>query len=304
MKACKFLVSCFFLLILTTVTATASGISCLNTVDKDCHYTAINKGDDIYIYSSKHSVPVFSIPEFESSVETLSFLKKDKKYWLIKETSNSNKSKEVLSFNDELNEVEYFYLTSDIDIKKSNKYWYGIYCFLSNASISDSATSPFEWAFANVCQKHPETQSQYKYVGNDLFFSVDSIVDGEIGKMQLIALNAKDNDNVNITNFGCLVNCPSAKRFTGKINDKYVIKMFLNIDKGMIDGYYYYDKTGVIIPVKGMVKNKRITLNVDGLVGETKETFVGILDNNKVNGVWNNKLSNAKHPFVLYQSLY
>lgn len=302
MKACKSLTGCIFLLFLTQ--ANASDISCLNTLNKACNYTAKNKGDDIYIYSSKQPTAVFSIPETETSVEIFSFLKKDKKYLLIKETSNSNKAKEILSFNDELNEFEYLYLTSDVDIKQSNKYWHGIYCFLSNASISDSAKSPFEWAFANVCKKHSESQGQFKYVGSDLFFSVDSIIDGNISKMHLIALNAKESDNVNISNFACLENCPSVNRFTGKINDKYVIKMFLNLEEGNINGSYYYDKTREIIPIKGVMKNKEITLSVEGPKGGVKEVFVGKLDNNKIHGVWNNKQSDASYPFVLYRSLY
>ncbi|EBR3179956.1 hypothetical protein JMC21_004668 [Salmonella enterica] len=135
------------------------------------------------------------------------------------------------------------------------------------------------------------------------FFSIDSVINGEMGKMQLVALNAKDNDNVNISNFGCLENCSSVSEFTGKINNKYVVKMSLNLGEGMIEGHYYYDKIRVLIPIKGIKNDKEIILKVEGKDGKIKEIFDGIFDVNKIQGVWDNKLNNTKYPFVLYSAL-
>ncbi len=301
MKVYKYVIVCVFLSFIAP--AIADSVSCMDSIDKDCDFIAKSKGDDIYIYKSKQSKPVFGIPETASSVEAVSFLKKKNKYILIKETSNSNRTKEILSFDDKLNEFKYFYLTSEIDFNQNNKYWHGIYCFLSNASISSYASSPLKWAFDNVCKKRSETQSEYKYVGTDLFFSIDSVINGEMGKMQLVALNAKDNDNVNISNFGCLENCSSVSEFTGKINNKYVVKMSLNLGEGMIEGHYYYDKIRVLIPIKGIKNDKEIILKVEWKDGKIKEIFDGIFDGNKIQGVWDNKLNNTKYPFVLYSAL-
>ncbi|HGJ4480543.1 TPA: hypothetical protein ACJGPC_004685, partial [Salmonella enterica subsp. diarizonae] len=88
MKVYKYVIVCVFLSFIAP--AIADSVSCMDSIDKDCDFIAKSKGDDIYIYKSKQSKPVFGIPETASSVEAVSFLKKKNKYILIKETSNSN----------------------------------------------------------------------------------------------------------------------------------------------------------------------------------------------------------------------
>lgn len=301
MKLYKYLFLCAFVSFIAP--AIADSISCMDSINKGCDFIAKSKGEDIYIYKSNQVKSIFAVPEKESSVEVISFLKKNNKYILIKETSNSNKTKEILSFSGDLSSFKYIYLTSAIDFNQNSRYWHGIYCFSSNASILNRVTSPFEWGYDNLCEKRAETQSEYNYVGNDLFFSIDSVIDGEMGKMKFVALNAKDNDNVNISNFGCLENCFSVIEFTGKINNKYVINMSLNISERVIEGYYYYDKIRTFIPIKGIKNDNKITLNVEGYDGEIKEIFKGVYDGSKINGVWDNKLNNTKYPFVLYSAI-
>ncbi|WP_139308874.1 hypothetical protein [Pantoea sp. 1.19] len=302
MKAFKCIVGLFFLSLITPTITIASGLSCMETSDKKCDFIAKTKGNDIYIYVAEKNTLIFSIPEIESAVETIDFLKKGSKYMLIREVSNSNKTKEVLSFNSKLNDFSYLYLTSDIDFNQNEKYWHGIYCESSNISISESVTSPFEWAFVKICKKHSETHSEYKYVGSDLYFSLDSVLNGVVGKMQLIALNAKDSDNMNIANFGCLENCPSYEKFTGKIDNKYVIKMSLNIDEGRVEGSYYYDRVKKNIPLIGRINKNKIILNVKGRDGEIEEVFSGVVDGNIIGGTWNKK-NNTLYNFIIYRSL-
>lgn len=301
MKVFNFVVSCIVLPFIAP--AVADGTTCMNTNDKNCGFFAKSKGNDIYIYTSEQSNPIFTVPETESSVETISFLKKNNKYIIIKENNNSSKSKEILSFDGKLNNFEYLYLTSDIEFNQNNKYWHGIYCSSSNISFSESATSALEWGFEKLCKKHSESQNEHKYVGTDLFFSIDSIINGVIGKIKVIALNAKDNDNIDISYLGCLENCPSANEFTGKINNKYVIKMFLNINPEVIRGSYFYDKVKTHIPIKGIKDNKEIILNVEGQNGKVKEIFKGIINKSHIYGIWTNNENNTKYPFSLYQTL-
>ena len=142
----------------------------MNTMLNSCDFVAKNKGDDVYIYNINNSNPIFALPEKESSVETISFLKVEDEYTFIKENSNTNKAKEIFSFGKKMDSFAYLNLTSGVDFTEGDKYWYGIYCFSSEDSLSESFDAPFEWAFNNLCYRRTSLKDDYKYRGAVLFF--------------------------------------------------------------------------------------------------------------------------------------
>lgn len=291
------------ILISPAVSAVDDDNSCMNIENKVCNFIAKIKGEDVYIYTAGKSSPVFVFPESETSVETVSFWRGDGRYIAIKEGSNADKSKEVFLFNSKLSEFGYLYLASGIDFNLNEKYWYGMYCSLSSAPFPDAVTSPFVWMVDKACKNKSENINEYKYIGSDLFFSVNSVIDGVGGQLSLVALNAKNNDNVNILNFGCVENCPLVNDFIGKINDKYIIKMSLNFNGDVVEGMYYYDNVRSEIPLKGVKINKEIFLDVKDDNGKITEIFKGTINNNEIQGVWNNKDNNTNYPFILYRAL-
>ena len=133
------------------------------------------------------------------------------------------------------------------------------------------------------------------------FFSIVSVINGEISKMRLVALDAKD--NVDISSFGCIENCPLINKFIGKINGRYRTKLMFTLNGSIVNGNYYYDKIKILIPIKGTLNNKKMVLEVEGEDGEIKEVFNGVLEGNMIQGIWSNKVDGARHPFVFYREV-
>lgn len=74
------------------------------------------------------------------------------------------------------------------------------------------------------------------------------------------------------------------KVMTGRI-DKYPVSMYLFSLNGAVDGYYYYDKSGVPIPVSGELKGGNLQLRAPG-DKRGKESFMGALTDTAYSGAW------------------
>lgn len=90
--------------------------------------------------------------------------------------------------------------------------------------------------------------------------------------------------------------------YVGKIGDKMPVQMNININSNKIEGFYYYEKTGIPINIRGKAGNNG-TLTIEELDEKNKITgiFKGrILPAKKsFEGTWSNPTGSRSFPFKL-----
>ena len=88
------------------------------------------------------------------------------------------------------------------------------------------------------------------------------------------------------------------KHFAGTINDDIEIIMSLNRNKNSLSGYYYYKKIGIQIFIDGSIDEKNnIILNEYDKNSVQTGTFIGILNNDKLSGTWQNPTKTKNFKF-------
>ena len=302
-------VSFFFVLVgmLSSFYVKSEPQPCFGGEFKACEIIMKSDGDNKYLFSSLNvnsQNPIFQEPEEDSIMESSSFFRDGKNYLLVRESFDISKSKEIVSFSSDLKSVSYLTLSSEVDLDTNDRYWSGFYCTNEHAEKPEGNISAIGWAFMQSCKVRPQyiTSKSYSIKGNDMIIDIPVISGGiKKGIMKLVAINALSSDNLNISDFGCMDNCPDVRSdadFTGRVSNASV-QMYLNIVDDKVSGYYYYVKYGKRIALTGTSEDGNIKLQVKDK-GVIVEEFIGTLQDGKFYGDWMDLIRHKKHPFSLY----
>ena len=141
--------------------------------------------------------------------------------------------------------------------------------------------------------------------GDDVFFNIPVFLDEKSkGYYVVVALNSQGVDSISLNDLGCVKNCYSSLdtiSYIGKINQKNRVSMRLHFDKNEVSGYYYYDKIKERIKITGFIKGR--SMELQAMLPEGNEKFIGVLDDGQYNGEWKNVKGDRKYSFSLYKKL-
>ncbi len=133
----------------------------------------------------------------------------------------------------------------------------------------------------------PKTNEKYKLLIFTLCFSIILLILGIIYKEQ-ITQTLFNNHSKNI----------SSDTYKGLINNKYPITMKIIFIDDKVDGFYFYDKIGKTILIKGNVKKDSIEIR--GVYNNALvDIFKGKLKENKIDGKWRKPGKKASYGFHL-----
>ena len=100
----------------------------------------------------------------------------------------------------------------------------------------------------------------------------------------------------------CTDNKNNFKNFNGAISNKYKITGSLNVENEIISGFYYYDKYKIPLEISGFYKGDSLFFSGLDKDGKSIDKFEGVLDNNKINGIWKKGSGNKKSTFEIIQN--
>jgi hypothetical protein len=78
----------------------------------------------------------------------------------------------------------------------------------------------------------------------------------------------------------------TSKTYTGTINNKYDVVFYLENKEDTISGYYFYQKQGVDIPLKGQLSRNTITLYEVDSRNSKLAVIKGTISGNTITGTW------------------
>lgn len=93
------------------------------------------------------------------------------------------------------------------------------------------------------------------------------------------------------------------KTFEGQIANKYDIVVKITSNNGLIDGTYFYKKTGGNIQLKGAIDStKKVIINEYDNKGNQTGIFEGVFKKNRIDGRWSKPNGDNSMEFFLIES--